>query len=611
MSNNKNINVAELDFDSIKSNLKTFLRGQDTFQDYDFDGSGLSVLLDVLAYNTHYQGIYNNLAVNEMFLDSARKRNSVVSLSKMLGYTPRSAYSSQAIVNITVTTTGLGPSILTIPAGKLFNTTVNGITYTFYNRDNITSSGPSTVYTFSDVVIIEGKPLSFSYNVTAGSKFIIPNQYTDLSTLNVRVQESASSSYIETYALAGSIVDITADSKVYWVKEIDNGLYELTFGDGNIGKSVVSGNIVHIDYFVSSLDAPNGAKVFIYGDSAVIPNSQLTVATTSPASGGSAPEDIDSIRFNAPKAYSAQNRAVTPGDYTALIYEYVPSAKSVSVWGGEDNIPPVYGKTFICIKPVGADLLTTQQKNDILSTILSSRNIVSITPIILDPEYIDIEVSSSVYYNSRETVRAASDIETIVKDSILNYDANELQKFDSVFRQSKLSRIIDTSEPSIVSNITTISLRRKINPKYNFSAEYSINIINPIYSNGVPEDAVISTGFYIKGSSNIHYLVDDGLGNIQLFYKSASGGSRIIVNPTIGTVNYAAGKINIKNLNITGIADAYFQLNITPQSYDVVSAFTQIAQIAQDKLSVSVIDDNTSTGDLRGGTNYIFTSSRS
>jgi len=614
-SNNKRISVSELDFDNIKANLKEYLKGQDTFADYDFEGSGLSVLLDVLAYNTHYNGIYTNLAINEMFIDSASKRSSVVSLAKLLGYTPNSATCAKATVTLNITSPSTGPSVVTVPAFTQFNTTVDGSSYAFYTTQEYSAVGASTNYTIPNVVITEGSPLTFKYTVAAGIRYIIPNANVDLSTVKVRVQENSTSSNFTTYTVSTSIITADSTSKVFWVKEIDDGLYELTFGNGTLGKALDNGNVVHISYFVSSLDAANSASLFSYDGSTLYSGSNVSITTTAAASGGGVVEDISSIKFNAPRSYAAQNRAVTPDDYRALIYANFPEAASVAVWGGEDNDPPVYGKTYISVKPKTAGKLTLQQKSDIINTILESKNIVSITPEILDAEYINIALNVTVYYNDRETGYSSTDMASIVRQVILDYDESDLQKFESVFRYSKLSRLIDAAEPSITNNITTVLLRRKLSPRYNISAEYNINVINPIYTSGIADESVISTGFYIKGSEFIHYLTDDGVGNIVLYYRSVGTATqesqKIIADAAIGTVDYAAGKVNIKNLNITGLADIDFEISIKPSSNDVISAYTQIAEIARDHLFITAIPDKTANGDLRAGINYTFTTSRS
>jgi hypothetical protein len=612
MAANKKINITELDFDAIKVNLKEFLKGQSEFSDYDFEGSGLSVILDILAYNTHYNALYDNLAVNEMFLDSAIKRNSVVSLAKSLGYTPRSAKCAIADVNVQVTSINAGPAVIVIPALSPFSTTIDGRTYTFYNRSPISATGPSSVYQMNNIRLTEGEYLSYRFDVATGntSRFILPNKNVDLDTVRVRVQENSQSSEFNTFTAATSLVDADDSTRVYWVKEIDDGVYELIFGDGILGQALTPGNIVNVDYFVSNLDGPNGARVFTYDGSLPIPGSIVTVNIVNPASGGDFPEDIQSIKFNAPRMYAAQNRAVTTDDYKTIIYNQFAEAKSVTVWGGEDNNPPVYGKTYICVRPKSANKLTNQQKTDIVNTILYNKNVVSVIPEILDPEYLNIALDCTVYYNPRETTRTNVDIEELVRQTIFKYDDDDLQRFDGVFRHSKLSRLIDMTETSIVNNNTTVLIRRKIAPRYNVSAQYLLNIVNPIYTTGLPQNVIYTTGFFISGSDVIHYLDDDGVGNMRLYYIGSSA-EKIIVNPAIGTVDYAAGIINITNLHITAIADIDFEISIKPSSYDVVSAYTQIAEIARDHLTIRAIADETANGDLRAGKNYQFTTSRS
>lgn len=608
---NKKINVAELDFDAIKNNLKEFLRGQTEFQDYDFEGSAMSVLLDVLAYNTHYNALYNNLSINEMFLDSARKRNSVVSIAKMLGYTARSSSCASATVNITVTNGSSSPSNLTIPAFSQFLTTIDGAQYTFYNRGSLTTVRTGNSYNYTGVEIIEGTPIANKIAVQSGQKYIIPNADIDLNTLTVRVQENSASSVYETFTRSETIVTATPESKIYFVKEVDDGLYEVVFGDDNIGRALENGNIVHLDYFVSSKDLANGARIFAYNGATLISGATVQITTTSPAANGSDKEEIDSVRYNAPKFYAAQNRAVTPDDYKVLVLANVPEAQSVACWGGEDNNPPVYGKTFICVKPKNATKLTSVQKAAVISSVLQSRNVVSVIPEIVDPEYLNIALDITVYYNEQETTRTGTEIESIVRNTILQYDKTDLQKFDGVFRQSKLSRLIDASEPSIVSNITTVLIRRQLTPRYNTSAQYILNIINPIFSDGIGNGGSFeTTGFFIAGSDEIHFMNDDGLGFVRL-YKFGANGVKQYVNTRIGTVDYAAGIVDIRNLHITALADVDLEVSIKPMSYDVVSALTQIAQIADDHLYVRAIADKTATGDLRGGYNYTFTSSRS
>ena len=609
-NNNKRIQVSELDFDAIKSNLKTFLQGQTEFQDYDFEGSGLSVLLDVLAYNTHYNGIYTNLAVNECFLDSASKRASVVSLAKMLGYMPRSASCATATVTATVTSPTSSPSTVTLPAMQPFTTSIDNVSYTFYNRSAVTTALVSGAYTFTGLVLTEGTPLQYKYTMAPGVRFIIPNANADLNTLTVSIQQTSSSDLYEVYTRADTLTEVTELSTIYFVKEIDDGLYEISFGNNNLGLALSNGNVVTLDYMVSSLEEPNTASSFTYGG-VTLAGSSLSVTATAAASGGASSESIDEIKFNAPKYYAAQNRAVTPDDYKAIILKNFPEAQTISVWGGEDNNPPIYGKTYICIKPKEASKLTNLQKEFIKNNILESRNIVSITPEIVDPEFFNIKVTSFVYYNPRATTKTAAQIETLVKQSIMRYNDEELERFDSVLRYSKLTKIIDETDPAITNNITRIMIRHPHEVQYNIASQYILDLINPISQDGGKQGEVFaSTGFYIPNSNELHFLDDDANGNIRLYYTNTNF-EKVIVTPDIGTINYETGSIVVRSLTIRAIDGAFFEWQVKPESYDVVSALNQIVQIDPTLLTIEAIADNTINGDLQAGYNYQFNSIRS
>ena len=607
-TNSKRLKVSELDFDTIKANLKTFLKAQNEFSDYDFEGSGLSVLLDLLAYNTHYNGVYTNLAVNEVFLDSASKRASVVSLSKMLGYTPRSAVCARAKVNAIITAPTSSPATAILPARQSFSTSIDGTSYVFYNLEAVTVAiSTSGSYTFSNLNLVEGTPLSFKYTVASGVRFIIPNANIDVSTLSVQVQENSTSDVYQTFTRAEDLTAVTDVTKVYFLKEIDDGLYEITFGNGVIGTAVSNGNVVTLDYFVSSLEEPNSANIFTYNGVSVL-GSNLSVTTVTPAFGGAEPEDINSIKFNAPRLFAAQNRAVTPDDYKALIYSKFPDAQTISVWGGEDNDPPVYGKTFICIKPKESSKLTNVQKETILNQIILPRSVVSITPELVDPEFFNIKITSFVYYNPKETSKTSAQIETIVKNAILDYDETDLQKFDGILRYTKLTGIIDQSDLSIVNNTTRIMIHHPISPQYGTNAQYKLNLINPISQDG--SEVFSSTGFLIPTSTQVHFLDDDSEGNIRLYYRN-SNRDKVFVNTTQGTINYALGLISINGLTISTLDGALFEIQIKPESYDIVSALNRIVQIDPTLLSVTAISDTTVNGDTGAGFNYTFNSIRS
>jgi hypothetical protein len=611
---NKNITTAELDFDAIKSNIKTYLKGQSTFADYDFEGAGLSVLLDILAYNTHYNALYTNLAVNESFLDSASKRSSVVSRAKEIGYVPHSSAAATATVNIVVSGTTSSPATLTLPAYSSFSSTIDGANYTFYNTEAIVTSLSGSTYTFTDVQIKEGTPLTFKYSVADGVQYILPNTNVDLSTLKVRVQENSSSSNFETFINQEDIINLDGTSKVYFVKEIEGQLYELEFGNDTIGKALVSGNVVNLTYMTTNTIDANGARLFTYTGSTLL-GGVVSVTTTTPAVGGDEIETIESIRYNAPRSYSAQNRAVTVEDYKTLIFRLYPEAETVNAWGGEDNVPASYGRIYLSIKPTTTAILTDSQKDFIIREILKQKNVVSITPIIVDPEYINLEINTAAYYNPRLTTKTETELKDLVINTIKNYNTENLQSFTGIFRQSNLAAQIDATEDSIISNITTIKLHREIEVQYNSNANYTIYLGNPIYNSGVPEQSITSTGFYIQGNENVMYLEDlptlgttNGIlkmyyyiGDIKTYYRN------------FGTINYSTGTVTMNELEITGIDQTQsdiFELIIKPQSNDVVSIRNQLVTIPDNNINVSVILDKVSVGDPAGGANFQFTSSR-
>lgn len=603
---NKRIRVTDLDFDQIKGNLKNFLQGQSEFSDYDFEGSGMAVLLDLLAYNTHYNAMYANLAMNEAYLDSAAKRNNVVSLAKMLGYVPNSATCATAQVTVTVLSPVGTPDTLTLPTNSQFVTQVNGTDYSFYNRSAYTIAPINGEYIFRDVVLTEGTPLRYQYVVSNGTRFIIPNAGADIATLTVRVQDSTNTTGYVYFTRAENMLSVKADDPVYFIKEIDNELYEVYFGDGITGRQVVSGNVVTLDYFVSNKDAANKAKAFTFQGS--VGGGTVVVATTSMADGGSDIESISSIKLHAPKNYSAQNRAVTAEDYKVIIPQLYPNVESVSVWGGEENEPPQYGKVFISIKPKSGETLTTSTKEIIKNNILRNKNIVSITPEIIDPDYLYVTIGCSIYYNPLQTEKNPETLKALALQTIANYDSSDLRQFGGLFRFSKLSRLIDATDNSITSNIMNIRISKVFNPSFNQKKKYTIRFDNPIYSEGVAEEAIKSTPFYISGTTDPVYIDDDGVGNLRLFYYTGTS-TKVFLNKTLGTVDYTKGIVVINDFIIESASNNEIIINAVPDSHDVVSVRNQIVAIKQDIIKMDVVVDTVASGSFTGGTNYIFRSS--
>ena len=603
--NNNRIQTTELDFDAIKDNLKNYLKGQSQFSDYDFEGSGISVLLDILAYNTHYNALYTNLAINEAFLDSASKRSSVVSKAKELGYVPLSAKSSTAVVDIIWINDQLNaPLTGEIPAYTSFNASVNGRTYTFYNSDTHVATRVGNQYTFPDVVLKEGTYLEYREVIDNTNKVVIPNIGVDTSTITVFVQDSSQSTTSDVFSVSTSILNLTDTSPVYFLKENEDQTYTVEFGNGVIGRPLANGNVVTVTYIVCNEDQPNGANTFTYGGT-LPANTTPFVSTVSAAFGGSAAESLDAIKWNAPRMYAAQNRCVTADDYKHTILALYPGIKAISVWGGDESTPPQYGKVFISAVPQDTDFLTADQKQTIISDIINPRKPLAITPEFIDPTYVKIAIDVSFYYNPTLTTRTANDLVTIVRQTIIDYDTNNLNSFGDIFKFSRLSSLIDSSERSIISNIMTIKLHRDINPLYGISSSYTVKLGNPIYNSGVPEESILSTGFFTPDTSEIVYIEDQPvsgvMGNLRLFYVNLAGAKVYVRN--VGTVNYSTGLINIVELNVTQLSQTAWSLTIKPQSNDVASLQDQFVEIDTTLLRVSPVVDTPTK-------NYTFTSSR-
>ena len=457
----KRINVSEVDFTSIKSNLKTYLTSQDAFKDYNFEGSAMNTLLDVLSYNTHYNAVYANMVANEMFLDSAVKRDSVVSLAKHLGYTPSSSTSPTARINITVNNPVGAPAQLTMPKGTVFRSRVSDNNYQFVTTADVTIVPTEGVYTFTNIDLREGTLLQLFYtkNSALTQRFIIPEPNIDTSVLSVKVQNSVSDLETRTFTKAENILDIKNTSNVYFINGVENGQYEITFGDGVLGTALDDGNIIILEYIVSNEDEANGASTFTLA-TAVGGSTNATITTVINAQNGGPRETVDSIKFNAPKFYSAQNRAVTAEDYKVILPKLYNNVDTMQVWGGEDNDPPVYGKVFMSIKPKTGRSLTTSTKDAIKNDILKSKTMVSITPEIVDPVYICIIPTINAYWNPNATTSTYTDISAKVRTAVMNYATTEIKNFDSVLRYSKLTNIIDRADVGIVSNITTLRCER-------------------------------------------------------------------------------------------------------------------------------------------------------
>jgi hypothetical protein len=612
MASNK-LTVSDLDFDAIKSNLRTFLQDQTQFSDYNFEGSGFSVLLDTLAYNTHYLGFNANMLANELYLDSADIRKNIVSLAKMLGYTPSSPKSPVANVNI-ILNNATGASV-TMNKGTTFTSTVDGTSYQFVTNEDITITPSDGVYTFSNVNLYEGTLVTYRYTVDstdADQKFIIPSVNADTSTLKVTVQTSAADTSLSTYTLATGLKSLSSTSKAYFLQETDTGKFEVYFGDGILGKKLSDGNIVILEYIVSNKEEANGASTFTLAGS-IGGFTNVTVSTNSSAQGGAEAESKESIRYNAPLQYTAQDRAVTTTDYETLIKSIYPNALSVSAWGGEDDETPVYGVVKIAIKAASGSTLTDATKTSIV-TALKPYNVASVRPEIVDPETTSIILTINAKYDKKATSKTADTLKSEIIDAITDYNTNTLQKFDGVFRYSKLTGIVDDVDTSILSNITTLKIRKSFSPTINASSKYDVYFRNAIYNPHTGHEPVLSsTGFYVAGNSNEMFLDDDGNGNVRRYYLVS--GIRTYANPTQGTINYATGQITINSLtissisNIRGASSSVLELTVTPSSNDVVPVRNQIVEIDIANLNITVAEDTFVGGSSEAGVGYTTTTS--
>jgi len=609
----KRINVSEVDFTSIKSNLKTYLTSQDAFKDYNFEGSAMNTLLDVLSYNTHYNAVYANMVANEMFLDSAVKRDSVVSLAKHLGYTPSSSTSPTARINITVNNPVGAPAQLTMPKGTVFRSRVSDNNYQFVTTADVTIVPTEGVYTFTNIDLREGTLLQLFYtkNSALTQRFIIPEPNIDTSVLSVKVQNSVSDLETKTFTKAENILDIKNTSNVYFINGVENGQYEITFGDGVLGTALDDGNIIILEYIVSNEDEANGASTFTLA-TAVGGSTNATITTVINAQNGGPRETVDSIKFNAPKFYSAQNRAVTAEDYKVILPKLYNNVDTMQVWGGEDNDPPVYGKVFMSIKPKTGRALTTSTKDAIKNDILKSKTMVSITPEIVDPVYICIIPTINAYWNPNATTSTYTDISAKVRTAVMNYATTEIKNFDSVLRYSKLTNIIDRADVGIVSNITTLRCERHFDAILNVKSKYTINFYNPLFTQGVGAPTNLSsTGFTIAGLANTLYLDDDGGGNIRSYYLEEGSSTRVYVNSQQGQIDYATGKIVIDQLNVTAttLDNNAVEVFVTLNSNDIVSVRNVLLMINESDITVNTIVDKVATGESSAGVDYQTTGS--
>lgn len=597
-----NTPVTELDFDPLRSSLKQFLRSQTAFTDYDFDASNLSVLIDLLAYNTHYNAVLANMVNNEMFLDTALKRSSVVSLAKHLNYTPRSQRSAEAKVNIVLQNVPGNPNFVTLDRYTLFNTTIGGDTYSFYNNESYVATPSESVYTFGNVRLYQGRKLEYYYTVGASpgpdNKYVIPNQAVDTRTIQVAIQYGGSANFSETYVLNTNAVQLNGTTKAYFMEENTEGFYQIYFGDGVLGRVLTAGDIVKISYIVSDGAGANvSTNVPITWTTSTLAGelqADRSITTISKPSGGAVREDIESIRFNALNAYSSNNRAVTNKDYAGIIQAQLPAARSVNVWGGEQNVPPSYGVVYISIAPKTGYFLTDDEKARIVNDILKPRSMVTMRHEFIDPEYTYLNFKITATFNTGATNRSAQQISSLLYNEVQTYITTNLEQFNAIFYQSQLHKQLLAADSSLLSVNIIQSLQKRIVP--NISSTLFSGAVN--FSAALHPAEITSTKFvYTAGTAIYTARIGDvpdqtppdyaGTGTLKLY--DISNGNVIVEN--LGSVNYATGRVNINDLEITGYIGGITDVRITAQiqqtSKDITPGYNEILELDDSSASIN------------------------
>lgn len=514
MAANTTTQLVNLDFDSLKSNFITFLKGQNTFQDYNFEGSAMNQLIDVLTYNTQYNAYYLNMVANEMFLDSATQRSSVVSQAKLLNYTPISAIAPTAMVNVTFT--NVSANSLTLPAYQTFSSSaINGVNYTFVNPDSYTVNVVNNTAIFPNVQIKQGVYATYRFNVSSDTNpnyvFEIPDNAIDTTSLQVIVQTSSSNSAYTIYnqAMPSDYLTLNSTSQVYFLQEALNGNYQIYFGDGILGQQLTDGNIVIVNYVSTEGSAASGANSFVLLNN-VSGYSPSSVKSIAAATSGSNKESIDSIKFQAPKAFAAQGRAVSKNDYITAIQQNNQgfSFDAVNVWGGEENNPPVFGQVFVSLKPTGSYNLTVAQKNEIITNIIKPISVLTVTPTIIDPDYTYIKLGVNVLYDPNKTILTSSQLQAGITSAIQSFSKLSLNTFNSAFNAYDLLSTVQNYDQSIVTSEYTLQLQKKFFPNLTTPATYTLSYNVPLQRGTFGSGITSSPALQYIDSSNTSNIID-------------------------------------------------------------------------------------------------------
>ena len=569
--------VANLDFEDIKAQLKEYLSAQSDFTDYDFEGSALSTLIDTLAYNTYYTAFNTNMVVNELFIDSATLRDNVVALAKQLGYTPKSITAPTAYISFTVTYDNpTTDTELFLKKGSGFTATYDGTVYQYVVTEDAKAQVSNDQAVFTNVPIREGTLLTSTFTVNSqdSQRFILDNKDIDTNTIKVKVYPGGGS-FNEPYLLATNILGVDGNSKVFFLDEIEDERYELLFGDGVLGKKLDSGTLISVDYLTTSGPASNGVRTFVFSGvleniNGVTPNKSITVQSTVAASGGEEIESLTKIKYNAPKTFGAQDRAVTADDYEAIVRNIYPATSDIIIFGGEDQVPPEYGKVFISLKPKDQSYLTSLTKQEIVKE-LKKYVVASVEPKLIDPSILYVEIDSKIYYDGTVTDQTPANIRDKAIGAFQQYiSTSDTEKFNGKFRYSKAVAVIDNADVSIGSNLTSVTMRKDFYPQLNSTFYYEICYQNQ-FDKDCDDPILSSTGFRITEFPNFDVYIEDRGGKIVLYRLDTVTGEKVVLDSDIGEIDYVNGEIKIPALTIIkgSFFDNRISFRVKPLSNDI------------------------------------------
>ena len=569
--------VANLDFEDIKAQLKEYLSAQSDFTDYDFEGSALSTLIDTLAYNTYYTAFNTNMVVNELFIDSATLRDNVVALAKQLGYRPKSITAPTAYISFTVTYDNpTTDTELFLKKGSGFTATYDGTVYQYVVTEDAKAQVSNDQAVFTNVPIREGTLLTSNFTVNSqdSQRFILDNKDIDTNTIKVKVYPGGGS-FNEPYLLATNILGVDGNSKVFFLDEIEDERYELLFGDGVLGKKLDSGTLISVDYLTTSGPASNGVKTFVFSGvleniNGVTPNKSITVQSTVAASGGEEIESLTKIKYNAPKTFGAQDRAVTADDYEAIVRNIYPATSDIIIFGGEDQVPPEYGKVFISLKPKDQSYLTSLTKQEIVKE-LKKYVVASVEPKLVDPSILYVEIDSKIYYDGTVTDQTPANIRDKAISAFQQYiSTSDTEKFNGKFRYSKAVAVIDNADVSIGSNLTSVTMRKDFYPQLNSTFYYEICYQNQ-FDKDCDDPILSSTGFRITEFPNFDVYIEDRGGKIVLYRLDTVTGEKVVLDSDIGEIDYVNGEIKIPALTIIkgSFFDNRISFRVKPLSNDI------------------------------------------